>query len=46
VSSSQDNVIPQIIIRSPHARPGTFVLVDAKRVSQQYVPYAELAVLI
>jgi len=36
VSSSQDNVVPQVIIRSPHVRPGKFVLVDAKRVLQQY----------
>src|SRR5229473_3082185 len=42
VSSSQDNVVPQIIIRSPHVRPGKFVLVDAKRVLQQYRHKADL----
>jgi|SRR6267142_3095940 hypothetical protein len=36
VNSSQDNVVPQIIIRSPHVRARKFVLVGAKRVLQQY----------
>jgi hypothetical protein len=36
VSSSRDNVVPQMTIRSPRLRPGKFVLVDAKRVLQQY----------
>src|SRR5216684_917943 len=42
VSSSQDNVVPQIIIRSPYVRPGKFVLVDAKRVLQQYRHAADI----
>jgi len=44
VSSSQDNVVPQIIIRSPYVRPGKFVLVDAKRVLQQYRHEADIRV--
>jgi len=36
VSSSLDNVVPQMIIRSPRARPEKFVLSDAKRLLQQY----------
>jgi hypothetical protein len=31
-----DYVVPQMIIRSPHVRPGKFVLVDAKTLLQQY----------
>jgi hypothetical protein len=31
-----DRVVPHIILRSPHPRPGKFVLSDAKRVLQQY----------
>jgi len=38
VSSSQNNVTPQIIIRSSCVRPWKFVLVDAKRVLQHYPP--------
>src|ERR1700738_2328857 len=41
-SSSQDNVVPQIIFRSPHVRPGKFVLVDANRVLQQYLPATDI----
>ena len=33
-----DYVVPQMIIRSPRVRPGKFVLVDAKRLLQQYLP--------
>jgi len=36
VRSSQDNVVPQTMSRSPRIRPGKFVSVDAKRVLQQY----------
>jgi hypothetical protein len=31
-----EHVVPQMIIRSPRARPGKFVLADAKRLLQQY----------
>jgi hypothetical protein len=31
-----DYVVPQMIVRSPRVRPGKFVLVDAKRLLQQY----------
>src|SRR6266404_3996118 len=51
VSSSLDNVVPQMIIRSPPARPGKFVFSDAKklfatqsevkRTSQLRVPKSE-----
>src|SRR6266852_749859 len=37
-------VVPQIISRSPHVRPGKFVLVDAKRVLQQYRHEADIRV--
>src|ERR1035437_9325383 len=40
VRSSQDNVVPQMIIRSSRVRLGKFVLVDAKRLLQQYPPIA------
>ena len=36
MSSSLDNVIPQMIIRSPRVRPRKFVFSDAKRPLQQY----------
>src|SRR5450759_1912651 len=36
VSSSQYDVAPQMIIRSPNVRPGEFAIGDAKRVLQQY----------
>jgi hypothetical protein len=36
-------VVPQMIIRSPRLRPGKFVLVDAKRLLQQYPPEADFA---
>src|SRR6478672_1805030 len=38
VSSSLDNVVPQIIVRSPRVRPGKFVFIAAKRLLQQYLP--------
>src|SRR6266550_2153709 len=50
VSSSLDNVVPQMIIRSPPARPGKFVFSDektfatqseVKRTSQLRVPKSE-----
>jgi hypothetical protein len=37
-SSSQDNVVPQMIIRSPRVRPGRFVFSDAKRLLQHNPP--------
>jgi hypothetical protein len=42
VSSSLDNVVPQIIVPSPRVRPGKFVLSDAKRLFQQYLPKADI----
>jgi hypothetical protein len=36
VSSSQYDVVPQMIIRSPDVRPGKFAIGDAKRLLQQY----------
>src|ERR1700681_3833383 len=33
-----DYVVPQMIIRSPRVRPGKFVLVNTKRLLQQYLP--------
>src|ERR1700676_149132 len=33
-----DYVVPQMIIRSPRVRPGKFVLVNTKRLLQQYPP--------
>ena len=38
MSSSLDNVVPQMIVRSPHVRPRKFVFSDAKRLLQQYLP--------
>jgi hypothetical protein len=38
-----DYVVPQMIIRSPRVRPGKFVLVDAKRLLQQYLPGTDIA---
>src|SRR4051794_32905786 len=35
VSSSPYDVVPQMIVRSPHVRPGKFAIGDAKRVLQQ-----------
>jgi len=37
-SSPLDNVVPQMIIRSPRVRPGKPVFSDAKRLLQQYLP--------
>ena len=34
--SSQYDVVPQMIIRSPNVRPGEFAIGDAKRLLQQY----------
>src|SRR5258708_7933792 len=36
VSSSLDNVVTQMIIRSPRVRPGKFVFGEAKRLLQQH----------
>src|SRR6476646_5916343 len=38
VSSSQYDVVPQMIIQSPNVRPGEFAIGDAKRLLQQYHP--------
>src|ERR1700726_3821478 len=38
-----DYVVPQMIIRSPRVRPGKFVLVDAKRLLQQYRHSTDMA---
>src|SRR6476646_11163027 len=46
VSSSLDNVVPHLIIRSPRVRPGKFVFSDAKRLLQQYLPTTEVARLV
>src|SRR6478736_10357149 len=45
VSSSLDNVVPHLIIRSPRVRPGKFVFSDAKRLLQQYLPEADITSL-
>ena len=37
----QDNVVPQMIIRSPNVRSGEFAIGDAKRLLQQYLPEAD-----
>src|ERR1700680_4431048 len=36
VSSSRNDVVPQMIIRSPRVRPGKFLFSDAKRLLQRY----------
>src|SRR6266436_3212878 len=41
VSSSLDNVVPQMIIRSPRVRPGKFVFSDAKRLLQHNRPHPD-----
>ena len=43
VSSSLDDVVPHIIVRSSRLRPGEFVSSAAKRVLQQYLPTTEVA---
>src|SRR5512133_3465745 len=43
VSSSQYDVVPQMIIRSPNVRPGEFAIGDAKRLLQQYRHKADIA---
>jgi hypothetical protein len=40
-----DYVVPQMIIRSPRVHPGTLVLVDTKRLLQQYLPGPEFSPL-
>jgi hypothetical protein len=42
VSSSLDNVVPQITVRSPRVRPGKFVFSDAKRLLQQNLPTTDI----
>jgi hypothetical protein len=37
-----DYVVPQMIIRSPRLRPGKLVLVDSKRLLQQYRRKADI----
>lgn len=41
-SSSLDNVVPQMIIRSPRVRPGKSVFSEAKRLLQHYLPNADI----
>src|SRR6476469_8780057 len=41
VSSSQYDVVPQMIIRSPNVRPGVFAIGDAKRLLQHYLPQTD-----
>src|SRR6267154_5475145 len=43
VSSLPHDVVPQMIIRSPHVAPGKFAIGDAKRLLQQYLPIADIA---
>src|SRR5216684_3941518 len=43
VSSSLDNVVPQMIIRSPRVRPGKYVFGEAKRLLQHYRHFSGLA---
>ena len=38
VSSSQNEVVPHINIRSPRLQPGKFVIGETKRLLQQYLP--------
>jgi len=40
----QDNVVPQMIIRSPNVRSGEFAIGDAKRLLQQYRHKADATV--
>src|ERR1700680_4018802 len=44
VSSSLDDVVPQMIIRSPRVRPGKFLFSDAKRLLQHNLGKADIAV--
>src|SRR5216683_1071894 len=46
VSSSLDNVVPQMIIRSPRVRPGKFAFGEAKRLLQHYLPLGDIAQII
>jgi hypothetical protein len=41
VSSSQNEVVPHINIRSPRLRPGKFVVGEIKRLLQHYLPEAD-----
>src|SRR6478672_93987 len=43
VSSSQYDVVPQMIIRSPNVRPGEFAIGDAKRILQHYRQQPDMA---
>jgi hypothetical protein len=38
----QNNVVPQMIIRSPNVRPGEFAIGDAKRLLQHNLPEAAI----
>jgi len=40
-SSSQYDVVPQMIIRSSNVRPREFAIGDAKRLLQQYLPVSD-----
>jgi hypothetical protein len=42
----QNNVVPQMIIRSPNVRPGEFAIGDAKRLLQHNLPQAVVNVTI
>jgi hypothetical protein len=42
VSSSQNEVVPHINIRSPRVQPGKFVIGETKRLLQHYLPTAEV----
>ena len=39
----QNNVVPQMIIRSPNVRPGEFAIGDAKRLLQHNLPGRDIA---
>src|SRR6478672_11800668 len=41
-SSTQYDVVPQMIIRSSNVRPREFAIGDAKRLLQQYLPIADM----
>jgi hypothetical protein len=43
VSSSQNEVVPHINIRSPRLQPGKFVIGETKRLLQHYLPLAAVS---
>ena len=45
MSSSQNEVVPPINIRSPRLQPGKFVIGETKRLLQHYLPEGDIASL-